>query len=167
MEQDESPTGTKTDNFQLNLILGMQNQLNMIMEKLSEGSETESDLHASKKEIDNSKLLNLLKKTQVQVSSLENEIKRVEAENIHQDRDSQNGSILEFLEHDLCYKNSACEFVPQTKNWKSCFWPMQKALLIFQFPAKNMLIMELLKMAHTEFNLIQTYQGNTFYIRCI
>ena len=87
MEQDESPTGTKTDNFQLNLILGMQNQLNMIMEKLSEGSETESDLHASKKEIDNSKLLNLLKKTQVQVSSLENEIQRVEAENIHQDRD--------------------------------------------------------------------------------
>ena len=145
----------------------LSQQLHMIMSKLPEGSQGEAELKVSKKEDQSGELLKLLKKTQSEVSSLENEIKRVEAENIHQDRDSQNGSILEFLEHDLCYKNSACEFVPQTKNWKSCFWPMQKALLIFQFPAKNMLIMELLKMAHTEFNLIQTYQGNTFYIRCI
>ena len=68
----------------------MQNQLlsqlNMIMGKLSEGSQTEADLQASKKEIANSELLDLLKKTQMQVSSLENEIQRVEAENIHQER---------------------------------------------------------------------------------
>ena len=68
----------------------MQNQwtqqLNMIMGKLSEGSQTEADLQASKKEVVNSKLLDLLKKTQMQVSSLENEIQRVESENIHQER---------------------------------------------------------------------------------
>ena len=68
----------------------MQNQwtqqLNMIMGKLSEGSQTEADLQASKKEVANSKLLDLLKKTQMQVSSLENEIQRVEAENIHQEK---------------------------------------------------------------------------------
>ena len=68
----------------------MQNQwtqqLNMIMGKLSEGSQTEADLQASKKEVANSKLLDLLKKTQMQVSSLENEIQRVESENIHQER---------------------------------------------------------------------------------
>ena len=97
MEQDESPTGTKTDNFELNMILGIQNQLsqqlNMIMGKLPERSQTEADFKASKKEIDSSKLLNLLKKTQIQVSSLENEIKRVEAENIHQDMSSEKDSI--------------------------------------------------------------------------
>ena len=61
-------------------------QLNMIMGKISEGSQTEADLQTNKKEVANSKLLDLLKKTQIQVSSLENEIKRVEAENIHQER---------------------------------------------------------------------------------
>ena len=64
-------------------------QLNMIMGKLPEGSQTAADLQASKKEDKSDKLLNLLKKTQMQVSSLENEIHRVEAENIHQDRNSK------------------------------------------------------------------------------
>ena len=38
-------------------------------------------------------LLDLLKKTQSKVSSLENEITRVEAENIHQDRDYRTVSV--------------------------------------------------------------------------
>ena len=38
-------------------------------------------------------LLDLLKKTQSKVSSLENEITRVEAENIHQDRDHRTGAV--------------------------------------------------------------------------
>ena len=39
-------------------------------------------------------LLNLLKKTQSKVSSLENEITRVEAENIHQDRDHRTSAVV-------------------------------------------------------------------------
>ena len=87
MKQDGSPTGTKTDNVQLNLILEMHNQLSqIIMGKLAEESQTEADLQPSKKDVESDKLLKLLKKTQMQVSSLENEIQRVEAENIHQER---------------------------------------------------------------------------------
>ena len=52
------------------------------MGKISEKSKIPA---ASKKKNESGKLLNLLKKTQMQVSSLENEIKRIEAENIHQD----------------------------------------------------------------------------------
>ena len=68
-------------------------QLKMIMGKLPEGSQTAADIPASKKEDESDKLLNLLKKTQMQVSSLENEINRVEAENIHQDRNSKIDSV--------------------------------------------------------------------------
>ena len=116
MDQEESPTGTETDNFQLNMILGSssfyktseilqvtdhklyfdillyesqatfkqdkKDVLNTIMGKISEKSKITA---ASKKKNESGKLLNLLKKTQMQVSSLENEIKRIEAENIHQD----------------------------------------------------------------------------------
>ena len=64
-------------------------QLQMVMRKFPERSQTAADLQTSKKKDDSDKLLNLLKKTQMQVSSLENEIKRIEAENIHQDRNSQ------------------------------------------------------------------------------
>ena len=39
------------------------------------------------------KLLDLLKKTQSKVSSLENEITRVEAENIHQGRDHRTVTV--------------------------------------------------------------------------
>ena len=99
----------------------MQNQwtqqLNMIMGKLSEGSQTEADLQASKKEVANSKLLDLLKKTLMQVSSLENEIQRVEAENIHQERLHKKTEIIIYA-----ISNSVCEFLSQTKNWKNCFW---------------------------------------------
>ena len=59
------------------------------MGKISEKSKIPAVPKAIKKKDENSKLLNLLKKTQIQVSSLENEIKRIEAENIHQDRNSQ------------------------------------------------------------------------------
>ena len=59
------------------------------MGKISEKSKIPAVPKASKKKDENGKLLNLLKKTQIQVSSLENEIKRIEAENIHQDRNSQ------------------------------------------------------------------------------
>ena len=62
----------------------------MMMGKISEKSKIPA---ASKKKNESGKLLNLLKKTQMQVSSLENEIKRIEAENIHQDRDSQKDLI--------------------------------------------------------------------------
>ena len=63
----------------------LSQQLNAIMGKISEKSKIPA---ASKKKNESGKLLNLLKKTQMQVTSLENEIKRIEAENIHQDRDS-------------------------------------------------------------------------------
>ena len=64
----------------------MQNQiLHMIMEKLPEGPHGEADLKASKKEDKSGELLELLKKTQSKVNSLENEITKVEAENIHQE----------------------------------------------------------------------------------
>ena len=62
-------------------------QLQMVMKKLPERSQTAADLQTSKKDDKSGKLLKLLKKTQIQVSSLENEIQRVEAENIHQDKD--------------------------------------------------------------------------------
>ena len=64
----------------------LSQQLSMIIGKTSEKSKIPK---ASKKKDESSKLLKLLKKTQTQVSSLENEIKRIEAENIHQDRNSQ------------------------------------------------------------------------------
>ena len=60
-----------------------------------------------------------------------------------------------------------CEFLSQTENWKNCFWSIEIALLTFPFLVKNMQIMELLRMAHTESNPIQTYQGNIFYICCM
>ena len=67
----------------------MQNQLSQqlhtIMTQLLKGSQGEADIKSSKKEDDSDELLKLLKKTQSQVSSLENEIHRVEAENIHQE----------------------------------------------------------------------------------
>ena len=64
----------------------MQNQiLHMIMEKLPEGSQGEAELKASKKEDKSDELWSLLKKTQSKVNSLENEITKVEAENIHQE----------------------------------------------------------------------------------
>ena len=68
-------------------------QLQMVMRKLSERSQTAADLQTSKKKDESGKLLNLLEKTQIQVSSLENEIKRIEAENIHQDMNTQIDSI--------------------------------------------------------------------------
>ena len=63
----------------------LSQQLHMIMWKLPEGSQGEADLKGSKKEDQSGELLKLLKKTQSEVSSLENEIKKVEAENIHQE----------------------------------------------------------------------------------
>ena len=66
----------------------LSQQLNIIMGKMSEKSKFPAALKASKKKDESGKLLNLLKKTQKQVSSLENEIKRIEAENIHQDWNS-------------------------------------------------------------------------------
>ena len=62
----------------------LSQQLNMIMSKLPEGSQGEAELKVRKKEDQSGELLKLLKKTQSEVSSLENEIKKVEAENIHQ-----------------------------------------------------------------------------------
>ena len=63
----------------------LSQQLHMIMSKLPEGSQGGADIKASKMEDESDELLKLLKKTQSQVSSLENEIHRVEAENIHQE----------------------------------------------------------------------------------
>ena len=67
----------------------MQNQLSqqmhMIMAKLPETSKGEADLKATKKEDNTDELVKLLKKTQSHVRSLENEIKKVETENIHQE----------------------------------------------------------------------------------
>ena len=63
----------------------LSQQLHMIMSKLPEGSQGEADLKGSKAEDESGELLKLLKKTQSQVSSLENEIHRVEAENINQE----------------------------------------------------------------------------------
>ena len=45
------------------------------------------------------------------------------------------------------------------KSWKSLSNP-PKTMFIFQFPAKNMLIMALFKMDHTECSQIQTFPGN-------
>ena len=63
----------------------LSQQLHMIMAQLPKRSQGEADMKASKKEDHGGQLLKLLKKTQSQVSSLENEITRVEAENIHQE----------------------------------------------------------------------------------
>ena len=63
----------------------LSQQLHMIMAQLPKGSQGENVLKATKKEDDNGELLKLLKKTQSQVSSLENEITKIEAENIHQE----------------------------------------------------------------------------------
>ena len=57
----------------------------MIMSKLPKESQDGADIKASKMNDESDEFLKLLKKTQSQVSSLENEIHRVEAENIHQD----------------------------------------------------------------------------------
>ena len=66
----------------------MSDQLDKIMEQQKPESEEASfktDLNSMKKKDGSSELLDLLKKTQSQVNSLENEITRVEAENIHQE----------------------------------------------------------------------------------
>ena len=48
-----------------------------------------ASLHRDESDSSSESIISLLKKTQSKVSSLENEIKRIESENIHQDRDSQ------------------------------------------------------------------------------
>ena len=65
----------------------MSDQLDKIMEQQKPESEAsrKTDLKSMKKIDGSSELLNLLQKTQSQVNSLENEITRVEAENIHQE----------------------------------------------------------------------------------
>ena len=66
----------------------MSDQLDKLLEKQKPESVEASfktDLKRTKKKDESSELLNLLKKTQLQVNSLENEITRVEAENIHQE----------------------------------------------------------------------------------
>ena len=66
----------------------MSDQLDKIMEQQkpeSEEASLKTDLKSMKKKDGSSELLDLLKKTQSQVNSLENEITRVEAENIHQE----------------------------------------------------------------------------------
>ena len=65
----------------------MSDQLDELMQQQKPESEAlrKTDLKSMKKEHESSELLNLLKKTQSQVNSLENEITRVEAENIHQE----------------------------------------------------------------------------------
>ena len=81
-------------------------QLQMVMRKFPERSQTAADLQTSKKKDDSDKLLNLLKKTQMQVSSLENEIERIEAENIHQDRSSQKDLFQMFVLYKIRSVNS-------------------------------------------------------------
>jgi len=65
----------------------MSDQLNSITEQLTGNDETsrKADLE-SRKENESADLWNLLKKTQSQVTSLENEITNIEAENIHQEK---------------------------------------------------------------------------------
>ena len=81
-------------------------QLQMVMRKFPERSQTAADLQTSKKKDDSDKLLNLLKKTQMQVSSLENEIERIEAENVHQDRSSQKDLFQMFVLYKIRSVNS-------------------------------------------------------------
>ena len=66
----------------------MSDQLNSITEQLTanEGTSRKADLESRKQEDESSDLLILLKKTQSQVTSLENEITKIEAENIHQEK---------------------------------------------------------------------------------
>ena len=61
--------------------------LQIIMEKLPESGVTPlgADIKSTKKADESGELWNLLKKTQSQVRALENEITKVEAENIHQE----------------------------------------------------------------------------------
>ena len=72
----------------------MQNQLSqqfhLIMEKLpnSLAFSAEFQSKSRKKEDEENELWKLLKKTQLRMKSLENEISRVEAKNIHQGRGS-------------------------------------------------------------------------------
>ena len=65
----------------------MSSQLNSITEQLTtnEGTSRTADLE-SRKEDESANFWNLLKKTQSQVTSLENEIRKIEAENIHQEK---------------------------------------------------------------------------------
>ena len=66
----------------------MSDQLNSITEQLTanEGTSRKADLESRNQEDESADLLNLLKKTQSQVTSLENEITKIEAENIHQEK---------------------------------------------------------------------------------
>ena len=66
----------------------MSSQLNSITEQLTanEGTSRKADLESRKREDESSDLLILLKKTQSQVTSLENEITKIEAENVHQEK---------------------------------------------------------------------------------
>ena len=66
----------------------MSDQLNSITEQLTanEGTSRKTDLESRNQKDESADLLNLLKKTQSQVTSLENEITKIEAENIHQEK---------------------------------------------------------------------------------
>lgn len=106
------PGETGASNFQLNLMLGkfsstcsnlgpkqilleIVKDLNQRMEKMmnlmlqfdnfQKGTKVLKSGIRDQDEVASGELFDLLKKTQTKVSSLENEIKRVEAENIHQD----------------------------------------------------------------------------------
>ena len=61
--------------------------LQIIVEKLpgSEGTPLGAHIKSTKRADESGELWNLLKKTQSQVSALENEITKVEADNIHQE----------------------------------------------------------------------------------
>ena len=63
----------------------MSDQLKSIIEQTHESDGIETNLKSKKNDDESDKLLDLLKKTQSQVSSLENEITRVKAKNIHQE----------------------------------------------------------------------------------
>ena len=68
----------------MNLMLqfdGAQNNVKVLKSGIRDEEDTSGEL------------LDLLKKTQSKVSSLENEITRVEAENIHQGRDHRTGAV--------------------------------------------------------------------------
>ena len=100
---------------------------------------------------DSDELLELLKKTQTEVNALENEFKKVEAENLHQDQ----GSTYRWLK----ILRSPFGFQIKIKSWKSLLKPI-KTMFIFQFPVKNMLIVALPRMDLIESSQIQISQGN-------
>ena len=77
----------------------MSDQLNSITEQLTanEGTSRKADLESRNQEDESADLLNLLKKTQSQVTSLENEITKIEAENIHQEK----GWIVSFPTYNI------------------------------------------------------------------